>query len=226
MMFRKLMWTAIAAAAMTGCGSERVSNPDNGAHAHVRALTATQSATAVDLFIDGHVVASGVSYGSVSSFVNVTPGAHTVGFREVGTTAVSFEKSVNFGADTNYTLIAVDSSTVINPGVLTDTGSTVAAGKTKLRVVHFATHALAIDVWRTQPDYMTPIRVMFPFAYKAASPYLESTPGAWTVAVTAEGTTTPNLYETGNITIPAGQSRTVVLLDNGSGGVEAVILDK
>ena len=226
MTFRKLMLTTIAAATLAACGSERVSNPNDGPHARVRALTATQSATAVDLLVDGHVVANAVGYGSVSSFVNVTPGTHTVGFREVGTTAVSFEKSVSFGADTSYTLIAVDSSTVINPGVLTDTGSTVAAGKTKLRVVHFATHAPAIDVWRTQPDYTTPIRVMFPFAYKAASPYLESVPGVWTVAVTAEGTTTPNLYATGNISIPAGQSRTVVLLDNGSGGVEAVILDK
>lgn len=226
MMFRTLALMAFGVVTLAACGSEPITSPDDGPHARVRVLTGTQSATAVDLMMDGQPVVIGTSYAQASAFVNVLPGTHTVGFRRAGQTAVTLQRSYTFGADTSYTIVAFDSSDVINPGVLTDTGAIVAAGKTKLRVVHFAASAPAIDVWRTQPDFMTPTRVMFPFPYRAASAYIESTPGNWTVNVTAEGTTTPSLYSTGAIAIPAGESRTVVLLDNATGGITSITLDK
>ena len=178
----------------------------------------------VDVLLGGQVVLSTVGIGEASAFAPVTPGAYTLQVRRSGATAILGERSLTIGTQDTATLILIDSSTVINPVVLTDTGGVVPAGKTKLRVVHFATHAPEIDVWRTQPDYGTLIRVMFPFNYRDASPYLQSDPGNWTVVVTPKDQTT-QLYSTGSINVPAGQARTVVLLDASGGGITSVILN-
>ncbi len=138
---------------------------------------------------------------------------------------------MTFAAGDTTTLLAVDSNTVLNPWVLTDTGATVAAGKSKLRVVHFAASAPAVLFYRTQPDYPSLVSVMFPFHYREASPYLESTPGDWSVTMATEHYTiggapllTDTLYATGSIAVPAGTARTVVFMDAPGGGYQTVVL--
>jgi hypothetical protein len=54
---------------------------------------------------------------------------------------------------------------------------------------------------------------MIPFNYGDESPYLQSDPGDWEVSITASGSSAP-LLTTGAINVPAGQRRTVVLLDS------------
>ena len=76
-------------------------------------------------------------------------------------------------------------------GVVGDTGAVPAAGMTKLSVINLAASAPALDVWRTQPDYTTPIRIMFPFPYGAQSEFVQSTAGAGEVIVTTASPPTP-----------------------------------
>ncbi len=108
---------------------------------------------------------------------------------------------------------------------LSDTGAAPVAGRGKLRVVHLAAGAPAVDVWRTQPDFPTAVRVMFPFAYRAESAYVQSTPGTWTVFVTAAGQAAPVRAASGPIAVAGGEVRTVVLLDAPGGGVRVTVLD-
>jgi hypothetical protein len=100
--------------------------------------------------------------------------------------------------------------------VLADSGATVPAGKSKLRVTHLAASgASAVEIFRTQPDFQTPIRIMTPFAYRETSPYLQSDPGAWEVFVAPAGSSgSPKLATTGPVVVPSGERRTVVLLDS------------
>jgi hypothetical protein len=107
---------------------------------------------------------------------------------------------------------------------LSDTGSAPVAGRSKLQVVHLAESAPPLDVWRTQPDFSEPVRVMFPFPLGAQSSYIESEPGPWSVWATAEGTMTPVLATTGSFNILGGQVWTVLLLDEPGGGFSAVPL--
>jgi hypothetical protein len=109
--------------------------------------------------------------------------------------------------------VAVPSGSGLVASVLVDSGSIVPAGKSKLRVSHLAGGAPAIEFWRTQPDFQTPVHIMTPFAYQATSPYLQSDPGTWEVFVTAPGGGA-KLATTGAISVPAGERRTVVLLDS------------
>ena len=95
----------------------------------------------------------------------------------------------------------------------------------------FAEQAPALDVWRTQPDFASLITIMFPFPHRAVSPYIQSDPGIWTVLVTTErrdSTGVPTLGDsllaTGDISVPDGESRTVLVLDDGAGGLQSQVI--
>ena len=97
--------------------------------------------------------------------------------------------------------------------VVPDTGSLPVAGRSKVRVVNLAPSATSVDIWRTQPDFQSATRVMFPFPYLASSSFLQSDPGSWTVWVTSTTSTTV-LATTGPFTVGGGELRTVALVDS------------
>jgi hypothetical protein len=154
-----------------------------------------------------------------------------VGFRLAGTNTTPPTSSISFSANDSITIFTVDSSSIINPWVLTDTGSVVPANKSKLRVAHFAGKAPPIDIWRTQPDWNDFITIMFPFHYQEASPYLQSDPGEWRILVSSEvrdngiPVLTDTLLLSVPIEIPAGESRTVTILDRVEGGLQAQVIE-
>ena len=215
--------------AVAACGND--GGPPSSFSTELRVVQGVRSTPAVDVLVDGSVVLRNLAFGQVSGFVPVPSGTHVVLVRPAGTTGNTGQKTVSWAANIDYTIVAIDSSSIINPIVLTDTGAVPAPGMTKLRVVHFATNAPPIDVWRTQPDYQTLITIMFPFDYRAASPYLQSTPGVWSVVVSSQTLPVPpnappdTLLATGPISIPANGVRTIVLLDKGGGGLQARILE-
>ena len=107
-----------------------------------------------------------------------------------------------------------------------------AAGATKLRVGNFAASAATtpISIWRTQPDYQSMIRIQFPFPYQTTSPYLQSTPGGWRIMVSHENNTQADvpmpdtLANSGLISVPSGQSRTVIITDGATAGTYSIVV--
>lgn len=176
----------------------------------IRAVNATAAPLA--LVVDGDTLIRGVQVGSVSAPTSLTAGAHQIRLVSGATISNPIAITAVDGRD----IVAVGKGAAnsgITSSILSDTGAIVPASKSKLRVVHLSEHAGDIEIWRTQPDFMTPVHIMTPFLYGAESPYLQSDPGAWEVFVTAAGSTT-KLASTGSINIPAGQRRTIVLLDS------------
>jgi len=175
----------------------------------VRVINASK--VPIDVVLDGQVVLQGLTVANVSASLPVTVGPHLVQLRTVS--APSADLAVLTSSGQALTTVATSTGTTLAANVLVDTGSVVPAGKSKLRVAHFAGGVGAIELWRTQPDFQTPIHIMTPFAYQATSPYLQSDPGAWEVFATAVGSTV-KLATTGSVTVPSGERRTVVLLDS------------
>ena len=202
---------ALALGTLTACGDDEVIDPGTtGTGAGLRVINASQAPLTV--LVDGRVVAQGLTVASVSNTLAIAPGAHQVRLQTAGGASASL--TVQAAAGRTVTTFGTPAAGAgLAAAVLEDTGSVVLAGKSKLRVAHLAANAPAVDIWRTQPDFQTPIRVMFPFAYQATSSYLQSDPGAWEVFVTPAGGTT-RLATTGSITVPSGERRTVVLLDS------------
>ena len=187
----------------------------------------------VDVFVDGALVVSSLPSGQLDS-VEQGAGAHTVALRASGGTAsVSVPLTTVAGAFS--TIAAVRSGGALSASALDDTNAVVPAGATKLRVLHLAPNAGEIQVFRTQPDYGTPIEWQFPFVYDSImtdplrTPYFQSTVGTWDirgwrkpseVALGWGGTTARVTF-----TLASGEKRTVLVLDRPGGGIQMSVIE-
>jgi Domain of unknown function (DUF4397) len=227
--------TSFVRLSMLGAGLVACSSSDNGGGpsaptGSLRVIQAAESTAALDVLVDGSVAIPALGTGTISSPVALSVGQRTLAFRPVGGGISPLQLQLLVAADSQYTAVVIDSSTVLNPMELTDTGAVPAAGKTKLRVVNFAQVASPINVYRRQPDFDGLVSVAFPFPYRFASPYIQSDPGNWQVLVATEsnpGGPPPDppldtLLIVEPIPLAAGEVVTVTLLDRPGGGVEAV----
>lgn len=185
----------------------------------------------VDVLIDGAIVSASLSAGAISS-VYAPYGAHTLMIRPAGSTVSTLQNIVTSSGSLSTIAAVRSSSGSVATAVLDDTGSVVAAGKTKVRVIHMAPNAGELQVYRTQPDYQTPIRWQFPFTYQAqpnslSAPFFESTVGSWEIHIwqtpaDASGWASAPVQ----IVIPlgSGEKKTVLILDKVGGGVRYELL--
>lgn len=218
--------------AVSACGSSGDGTGPVSPTGSLRVIQAAESTAALDVLVDGGVVINGLGTGTLSAPVPMAPGQRTIAFRPVGGATSPNRLQLTVLADSSYTAVVIDSSTVLNPIVLTDSGGVPAPGKTKLQVANFASLAGPIDVYRRQPDFDGLVDLMFPFAYRALSGYVQSDPGNWQVLVATEARVNgvppdvpqDTLLIVEPIALTAGQAATVVLLDKAGGGVDAVLM--
>ena len=131
------------------------------------------------------------------------------------------------------TIAAVRSSSgALSSVALDDTNSVVPSGATKVRVLHMAANAGTLQVYRTQPDYQTPISWQFPFTYQAApnslsAPFYQSTVGTWEIHIwqtpadaSGWGAAPIKLV----IPLTSGQKKTVLILDAPGGGIRTEVI--
>jgi hypothetical protein len=213
----------ILALGLACSGSGVDEGPGGGGTANLVAVQALRSAATVQVMVGGHSVLT-LSPGIASATVTIPAGTSSLQLQPTGGSAAGSTRTVTFAAGQRYLLVAAESSGVAVPTLLADTNATPVAGKSKLRVIHAAGLAPPIDIWRTQPDFPTLIRVMFPFDFNAVSPFLLSDPGDWSIVVTPEGQP-DTLYATGSFSVGGGKLVTVVVMDStAAGGISAVVV--
>lgn len=194
----------------TGCLESDTVEPDVGAI--IRFVNATN--TPLDVLFDGNVVVSALPATGFTTQYVMDPGQRTIGFRTAaGVTSTVPVSVVAFQTFTAIGIPGSGTSTLVTE-VREDTNAATIADKSKLRVMHLAPNAPPVDIWRTQPDFPTPTRVMTPFDYGDTSPYLLSDPGVWSVWATPAGVAADTLVETGPITLQSSGRATVFLMDS------------
>ena len=226
----RLLIGGVLLAAVSCSGNDDGTGPAS-ATGSLRVIQAAESTATLDVLVDGGVVINGLGAGTISSPVSVSVGQRNITFRPVGGATSPNVLQLAVAADSHYTAVVIDSSTVLNPIALTDSGGVPAAGKSKLQVANFASLAGPIDVYRRQPDFDGLVGTMFPFAYRAVSGYFQSDPGDWQVLVATEARINgvppevpqDTLLIVNPISLAAGQAVTVVLLDKAGGGIDAVL---
>jgi hypothetical protein len=185
----------------------------------------------VDVLIDGNVILSALGAGQINTAA-MAAGNHTLELRPTaGGTSIS--QSVTAASGALSTIAAtLDAGGALSAAVLDDTNSVVPDGATKLRVLHLAPNAGTLQVYRTQPDYQTPVSWQFPFDYEAdptdlSAPFYQSTVGNWEVRVwqspaDASGWDTA----TTRVVVPlvSGAKATIVILDKAGGGVTVKVI--
>jgi hypothetical protein len=183
----------------------------------------------VDVLIDG-VVVSSLAAGTIATTSPAT-GSHTLVLRLAS--GVSLSQSITSTAGAMSTIAVLRASSgALSSAVLDDTNSVVPSGATKVRVLHLAPNAGTLQVYRTQPDFPTPVSWQFPFTYQAtptslSAPFYQSTVGTWEVRIwqtpadaSGWGSATVKVV----VPLGSGEKKTILILDAVGGGVRTEVI--
>jgi hypothetical protein len=218
----RITFVAVVLIVAAGCSSNPTTEPA-GDLARVTLLNGFGAN--VDVLVDGDVKASSIESGAVTP-IDISAGARTLAIRQAGSSASS-SLGVQLSAGQIATFAALKSATgslVVES--LADSNAVVPTGATKVRVLHLAARSGEVQVWRTQPDYQTPIRWAFPFTYNSVNTYYQSTPGTWEVRVwTDSATSWATAQNTARVTLSGGAKKTIAILDRPGGGVRLEVIE-
>ena len=215
----RLLTLGFAAAAFTAGCSDDDSNTGPATEAGVRVVHASPDAPSVDVLVDDAQVLSSVPYLGSSSYLDVPAGSRNVKVNAAGSSTTVIDADFPVTAGIDYTVIAGGLVADIAPIVLEDDRAAPPAGNVKVRAVHAAPSAPAVDIYVTAPgadlEAETPALTGVPFG--AASDYLTVPAGDYQVRVTPAGSTTV-VIDSGTLTLASGQVRTAIAVDSPGGG--------
>ncbi len=215
----KLLTLLLAATALTAACSDDDNNTGPEGQARVRVVHASPDAPNVDVLLDDAKVLSDVPYLASSAYLATSAGDHNLKVNAAGTATTAIDANVTLADGTDYTVIASDLVAQITPIVLQDDNTAPAAGNARVRAIHGAPSAPAVDVYVTAPgaDLETATPVLTNVAFGDVADYLEVPAGEYQVRITPAGTKT-GAIDSGALTLESGQVRTAIAVDAAGGG--------
>jgi hypothetical protein len=166
---------------------------DLGTPTSLQVVHASPDAPSVDVLVDGSVLVPNLSFPEATPFVEVDPATYTVEVTVAGNPGAIAIGPVDLDleAGTRYSVLAVDELANIEALILTDDPRRVATNA-KVRVIHGAPNAPAVDVYVTAvgADISAATPVASNVFFKDNTGYLNVPAGDYDVTVTLTGTTT------------------------------------
>ena len=193
----------------TGCGSTST---------QVRLLNAMDGQTSINMVVDNSTLATGVAFGAASSYASAGSGSHTLEIQANGATLFNQTVSLTSG---NNTVLATNSG----PTIFADNKTTPSSGNIQIRAINASTSLGTADVYVVAPgiDISTVNPTFSSLAYQSASAYATVAAGSYQIEFAQAGSKNV-LINSNAISFSAGQIRTVVALDNPSGGFTTAVL--
>jgi hypothetical protein len=215
----KLLTLLLAATALTAACDDDDDNTGPEGEARIRVVHASPDAPEVDVLLDDTEVLSDVPYLVASEYLETSAGDHNLKVNAAGTATTVIDADATLADGADYTVVASGLVAEIEPIVLEDDNSAPAAGNARVRAIHGAPSAPAVDVYVTAPeadlDAATP--VLTNVAFGDVAPYLEVPAGDYQVRVTPAGTKLV-VIDSGALTLASGQVRTAIAVDAPGGG--------
>ncbi len=184
----------------------------------LRAVHASPDAPEVDILVDNTVVLGNVAFKEFLDYTAVSAGGRNVKVNVAGTATSVIDVTPTLAGGTDYTVLAVNFVTSIEPLLLTDDNRSPTPGNARVRVVHASPDAPSVDVLVDDAVVLTNV------AFKEFSDYLEVAAGARNFKVNAAGTTTTVIEVTP--TLADGSVYTVIALNDLANIEPLLLLDK
>jgi hypothetical protein len=215
----KFLTLLLAATAMTAACSDDDDNTGPEGESRVRVVHASPDAPDVDVLVDDAEVLGDVPYLAASDYLEVPPGQRNLKVNAAGTATTVIDADVTLTDGTDYTVIAAGPVSGIAPIVLQDDNSAPAAGNVKVRAIHGAPSAPAVDIYITAPgaDIQAETPALTGVEFGDVADYIEAPAGDYQVRVTPTGTKTV-VIDSGTLTLAGGQVRTAIAVDAAGGG--------
>jgi hypothetical protein len=198
--------------------------------ANVRVIHTSYDAPAVDIRVNGSTAISDLAYGMSSGYAELSAGSANIQVTPAGAASpVVIAADVTLEANKEYTIFAAGPLSSIEPVIVEDDRQTIAS-KAKVRFIHLAPDAPAVDIKLNSGDGAT---VFGNIAFKESAEYAQVDGGSYTFAVTPANSTDevvvfdPISLENGNVytviakgTLNAGDEYPFIVrtfVENGSG---------
>lgn len=198
--------------------------------AEVRVFHASADAPKVNIWVDGGVAVEALDYQESSGYLTLPADTYEVAVEGIipgGNAVVIGPVDLDFAANTNYDIIAVNSVSAIEPLVITDTGSLDNPANVRVRVVHLAHAAPEVKVFATAPDAdLAGAEPLGSFEFKETLGPVEVPAGDYRIRVTLMDDTL--IFDSGAVSLAAGKDLLIGAVPNvgtGSSPIELAVLD-
>ncbi len=212
-------------AALAACDDDDPSGPSNSGR--IRAVHAVSNVTAVDVLLNTTSYKSNLAFKSSDGYRSFATGTTAVKFRKAGVASDLTTANQNIANAVDYTVFAAGTEAAPQTFIFTDNNARPATGKVKIRAVHAALGAGAVDVYilANANELATATPVKANLTEKSASDYVVRDAGTFVVIMTTAGTKT-SVLTINNVQIAAGKIRTIAAVEKAGGGapLEGVIL--
>lgn len=176
-------------------------------NSRVRVIHNVAKGPKVEVILDNKIVLSGVAYKTISNYLQIPSGQHTVSISSNGT--ILSELSVHLRCDNDYTIIAhgdIENLKSISLLALQDDNRCPKSGKAHVRFIHAAAKVPAVDIWANNTS-----KVFKNVAYGSTGMpvYLPVNAGEISLSVTPTGTNTVVLGPI-DLTLASGNIYTII----------------
>ncbi len=186
----------------------------------VRIIDASPDAPGLDIYQAGSALAYNLGFGTVTSYVSISPGISTISADTAGSKQQLVSTRGTFAASTQYTVLIGNVAANLQETVLTDRSIPAPSGQIAIRVLDQATRfSTGVDVYlvpsTSKIGSVTPVLTNLVFG--SNSGYITVPAGTYSIVLVPTGTTVTGTT-TGTYTGPAtaysvGAARTFILLD-------------
>jgi hypothetical protein len=220
----KLLTILLAATAFgTACGDDDDTTGPVG-EANVRIVHIAPQVGDIDLLLDGNVIEEDIPYAFGTAYEEVGGGDRNVQVRVTGSTTAIIEGDVALNDGSSHTLVVAGPLDELEVGVLEDDLDPPSGGAAKLRLIHGAPGAGAVDIYVTQPD--VPLEFENPDFEGSFGDFLEDytevEEGDYQVRVTPAGSLTPVVDKP--LTLGSGNIKTAIVVEAATGGAPYDVL--
>jgi hypothetical protein len=211
-----LLFAAAGTMTLTGCQAIMSPAPE----AQVRVIVASPDTPGLDIYQGtSNAVAYNLGFGTVTSYIQLTPGTYTINADTAGTRQVLSSSKSTFAASSQYTVLIGNSAASLQQLTLTDQSQAAPVGQIALRFIDQATRVGAVDVYLVPTGQkltaVAPLITNVSFGINTG--YLNLPAGAYSIVMLPAGTvpisTTIASYAGPQVTYISGSSHTVIFID-------------
>jgi hypothetical protein len=212
----RLSILAVIVGVLSGCQGI-ISNPSSS---QIRIIDVSSDAPSLDIYQSHSALAYSLGFGTVTSYVPVSPGTYTIAANSTGTEHVISAAKDTYLPATQYTVL-IGGDAAANPKQLTlkDQNRPAPSGQIALRFIGESTRMGAVDVYLVHPRQT--LADARPFVSNVImgtnTGYLNVPAGTYTIVMLPTGTV-PNAatipaYTGTQVTYTDGSARTIILIE-------------
>ena len=202
-------------------GCAMVSGPQNGSQSlsQVRIIDASPDAGGVDVYQGNGILAYNLGLGTITSYVQLTPGSYSILVDTAGTRQQLAIAGGTFAASAQYTVLIGNTSNSLSETILKDQTAPAPSGQVSLRVLDQATRAGAVDLYLIAggSTIATARPILTNVVFGQNTGYFNVPSGTYTLVAVPTGTlpttATGTSYTGASVTYGAGGAKSIVLID-------------